>query len=231
MKSKKRFTSMVVMLAISILLLILAAVGPQLWSQYRGRTVLADGVVHDLVRDDKGLVAPIVRFNDPTGAAHFYQSQVFSSVSTYRIGQPVAVRYNPADPDFNASLASGSDPWFSRIFFGSFGLILLVISGAFLWQNMTTRKRKDQLMRQGQRIEADIVGVEPSGWELNGRRALHITAQWVNPMDKKLYIFKSQNFWFDPTPLLPASKKVGVFIDPANPKKHYMDISFLPEEA
>ena len=65
---------------------------------------------------------------------------------------------------------------------------------------------------------------------VNDRSPFLILTQWLNPATSELHIFESNNIWFDPTNHI-KTKKIRVFIDRKNPKKYYVDLSFLPKVA
>ena len=57
-----------------------------------------------------------------------------------------------------------------------------------------------------------------------------IICQWENPSTSKGHVFTSENIWFDPNDYM-KSDKITVLIDKRNPKKHIVNLSFLPEIA
>ena len=57
-----------------------------------------------------------------------------------------------------------------------------------------------------------------------------IYVQWKKPMTSKLHVFKSENIWFDPTDHI-NTDEITVLIESNNPKKYYVDTSFLPKLA
>jgi hypothetical protein len=57
-----------------------------------------------------------------------------------------------------------------------------------------------------------------------------ICAQWTNPVTSEIHIFNSENIWFDPADHI-NTDEVTVLIERDNPKKYYVDISFLPKVA
>jgi hypothetical protein len=56
-----------------------------------------------------------------------------------------------------------------------------------------------------------------------------IKCKWINNTNNQEYHFISKDFIVDPGPYLKDRIHIDVFIDPANPGKYYMDISFMPE--
>jgi hypothetical protein len=57
-----------------------------------------------------------------------------------------------------------------------------------------------------------------------------VTVQWLDPTSSQVRVFESHNLWFDPTAYI-KDKKIRVFLDMHNPKKYYVDLSFLPKQA
>jgi len=84
-------------------------------------------------------------------------------------------------------------------------------------------------MAYGNAIQTDFQGVERNtSLKINGKNPWRITSQWLDPASNKLRVFHSENLWFDPTRFTTA-KTVTVLLDPKNPKRYHMDVSFLPE--
>ncbi len=54
--------------------------------------------------------------------------------------------------------------------------------------------------------------------------------QWQDPATSELHIFKSNNLWFDPSEHI-KQQQITVFIEGGNPKKYFVDLSFLPKLA
>ncbi|WP_347049541.1 hypothetical protein [Flavobacterium olei] len=89
------------------------------------------------------------------------------------------------------------------------------------------QKRIDDLKFNGKQITTkfDNVALNTS-YKVNGRSPFVIYSQWLNPSTNELHLFKSENIWFDPANYI-LTEEIKVLIDPVNPKKYYMDISFL----
>jgi len=65
---------------------------------------------------------------------------------------------------------------------------------------------------------------------MNGRSPYRITAQWQDPATSRVYVFVSHDLWFNPSKYV-TGKNIRVYIAPGNPKRYYMDVSFLPKLA
>lgn len=85
------------------------------------------------------------------------------------------------------------------------------------------------LKQNGKRIDTDFQSVAiNTSLKVNSRSPFQILTQWQNPVTSKIHIFKSENIWYNPTDYV-KTDTLKVVIDANNPKKYFMDISFLPE--
>lgn len=67
-----------------------------------------------------------------------------------------------------------------------------------------------------------------TAWNGNGRSPWRIVAQCHDPQAGVVYVFYSDHLWFDPSAQL-VERQVWVTIDPADPPRYAMDVSFLPQ--
>ncbi len=195
----------------------------------------ADGTVVRLEYERSGSSSggayyPIVRFLLRTGETFEFRSSVGSSPPSYRRGEPVRVLYDPTTPE-SAEIDSFFSLWFAPILLGFLGSVF----GAFgvgYWGWFIARVRREAwLARHGRRIVADIVDVAiERSVKRNRRSPWRITAQWTDPLSRKVHVFKSRRIWFDPTPFM-KGETVSVLIDPDDPRRYMVDLSFLPEPA
>lgn len=187
------------------------------------------GLVTDLVRSGSGNTqAPVVEFTLKNGEKHVFKSGISSSPPAYDVGERVTLWYNPADPD--DVLLSGMDSWFIPAMFGFFFLIFGGIGyGGLLYQWMKKRD-VNWLKQNGQSVEADFTGVfYNTSVKMNGASPWVIQGQWFDKATNKMYVFESDNIWFDPSAFV-QGEKIRVLIDPKNPGLYTVDLSFLPEE-
>jgi hypothetical protein len=93
------------------------------------------------------------------------------------------------------------------------------------------RHAGERLLHEGIPIEADFQGVNVnSGVSVNGRCPFRITAQWQDPSTARVHVFQSRDIWFDPSKYI-NQRAIRVFVDKINPKRYYVDLSFLPKIA
>jgi hypothetical protein len=177
-----------------------------------------------------GVYHPIVKYTTTAGEQRTFRSTSGSSPPSYRVGEAVDVLYdrtNPAD----ARIASFWSRWIIHIVFGVLGAVFSLIGGGILLARLVMARRARDLQRHGMRVETEFQNVEVNGgFKVNGRSPWRIVSRWLDPAKNALYLYHSENLWFDPTPFI-KSKHVTVFIDPRNPKRYSMDVSFLPKLA
>nr|WP_320134086.1 hypothetical protein [uncultured Holophaga sp.] len=110
---------------------------------------------------------------------------------------------------------------------GLLGLVFAGIGLPLLVFQVRKGRRELWIKAHGQRITAQVKGVFlDQSLSVNGRHPFRIEAQWEAPGERKLYRFRSECLWFDPSDFV--KETVEVVIDPQRPRSHWMDISFLP---
>ncbi|XZG69532.1 DUF3592 domain-containing protein [Chitinibacteraceae bacterium HSL-7] len=190
----------------------------------------AQGTVVELVEsissDDSSTYKPMVEYRTQAGQHITFTSSTGSYPPSFDEGEKVDVLYLPSRPQ-EAQINETWQLWFPSILLSvlatPFVLIGAGIQLAQLWPALT-RKR---LQTHGVRIEADYHGVERNqGISVNDEHPYRIVARWQDPATQQTHVFKSENLWFDPSRHLDR-RKLSVLIAPGNPKRYYVDVSFL----
>jgi hypothetical protein len=205
------------------------------WKKTRGflaRAHQASGTVVELleVRDNEGssMWKPVVAFTDDNGHKTRFTDSVSSRPAAYDVGEAVTVLYLPGEPG-EAHIKGFSSLWLGTTVLGGLGLAFTAIGGSIVFASRAGEKKKHYLMAYGTAIETEVQGVDRNtGVEINGQNPWRISSQWLDPKSNTVRIFHSENLWFDPSNFM-KRKKVTVLLDPNNPKRYHMDISFLPE--
>lgn len=179
-------------------------------------------------RQSKGgyMYSPVIKYKSDTGDEYVYSSATKTGYSSYKIGQEVELIYDKNNPQ-NARVNSILDIWFLPIFMGVSGSAITITGVILLSITLKKRRQTEYLKKNGQKILADFTNIGRGLVEINGENGYVINCQWVNPQDNAMYTFKSDDIWFDPTDYV-KQKKIEVLIDPKDPKKYYVDLSFLP---
>jgi hypothetical protein len=172
---------------------------------------------------------PVIRFKDQKNNSIEFQSS--SSVSSnISVGQISDVRYLPEDPN-NAKMANSfMDMWFLPVLLGIFGVVFTGLGIPFFWLGIKDQINEKKSLTYSKVIEVPIKSVSQNrSITVNGRSPFQIEAQWLNPDTNEIHIFKSKNFWYDPSDYL-NKETILVKADPMNLKKYWMDVSSLPKK-
>jgi hypothetical protein len=88
--------------------------------------------------------------------------------------------------------------------------------------------RRTRLKRDGRRVDSEFQSIRVNTQvAMNGVNPWRIVVQWKNPASGDVHRFESEDIWFDPSAHIPSTL-LTVYLDPKNPKKYYVDVSFLP---
>jgi hypothetical protein len=171
---------------------------------------------------------PVVEFTSATGKRIEFTSNVGSNPPSHRVGESVRVLYDPVDPD-SARIKSFFQLWFVFIIFFVLGLIFAAIGLTMILLRVRGRQRTEWLSRHGRRIQTVFQGVELNrSLHVNGRSPYQIISQSSDPASNTVRVFQSENIWFNPSDYV-EGQTIDVLVDPNDPKKYVMDISFLPK--
>lgn len=159
---------------------------------------------------------------------YIVESSVGSNPPQHKIGDAVSIRYkmdNPGDSKVNSFL----ELWFAVIVTGILAVTFMSIGFGMIGYSFYRKKVLEKLKVIGVKIETVYQGVERnSSVSVNGKIPYQIVSHFKDTSANKIYIFKSDNLWFDPSDYI-QTKNISVLVDPQNYKKYHMDISFLPK--
>jgi hypothetical protein len=179
--------------------------------------------------ESSGSYYPTFTFRDRKEQQITVPSSSGSSPPAYAAGQKVTVLYDPNN-SYHARIKSFTDLWLLPLILGVLGPVFAVIGCAVLVVAVRKVRTRKWLLSQGTAIEAAFQEVAlDTSTTVNGQSPFVIWAQWQNPADARVYTFKSDAVWFDPTAYVPRERPIRVYIDPRNPKHYCVDTSFLPE--
>lgn len=204
-------------------------------ASFIAEAVRGDGVVIDLESSRSGSSSdrtyrPVVRFVTEDGERVEFTSSFGSNPPSYSRGDRVRVLYLPSRPR-DAEIESFFALWGVTVILGGIGAVFLVIGVAINIVVMRNARRKEYLRQHGQPIETEFTRVElNTSLTVNGSHPYRVLSQWQNPGTGKVHVFKSDNVWFDPTSYV-TGRRIKVFIERRDPRKYFVDLSFLPEVA
>jgi hypothetical protein len=176
--------------------------------------------------DSTGMYCPVFQFMTKDGQKIRVRSKIRSSSSSYHRGDQVAVLYDPKSPE-NASIQSFWDLYFLPIVFGLIGVGFTTAGAGMIGWDILRNGKPVYYRRHGRLIEATVNGISRASYAVNNVRPWRIEAEWQDPQSGKLFHFQSQNLYVDPAEHLRDRRNVGVYIKASNPKRYWMDISFL----
>lgn len=210
-------------------------------TSFLGKASRVEGTVVDLVQSRSNMSSsssttesvtyrPVVHFVDLNGNTIEFTSSTGSNPPSYSRGEQVEVLYLPDEPE-KAKINGFFSLWGGPVILGILGGLFFLIGGGILLVTTLKGRRDEYLKKHGKPIETVFQGVELNeSVSVNGRNPFRILTQWQNPTTQEVHVFHSNNLWFNPSDYINRDK-ITVFIDPKNPKKYFVDISFLPKAA
>jgi hypothetical protein len=187
----------------------------------------AQGTVIEMVgsSDSDGYsYRPVVEFRDADGQRHVFASNASSNPPRYSTGEAVAVIYDPAAPQ-QAVIDGFMDRYFLPLVLGGMGTLFAAIGFGLLGFWLRARRIAVRLRASGLPIQARVVECyRDTSVRVNGRSPWRVVCQATHPADGKEHSFKSGPVWVDPNARL-AGKDVRVFVDPARPAHHLVDLT------
>jgi len=202
-------------------------------SEFIEKSIETKGIVIELLMshsDNSIMYSPLVQFTDSKGMQIEFSSSTRSNPPRYSVNEEVDVIYNPEFPN-KAKIKSFFSLWGGVTILGILGLVFFAIGGSIIAYNIKKKNLLIYLKQNGIKIASDFQNVNiNTSLDVNGKNPFVIVSQWLNPETSELHVFTSDNIWFDPTDFI-KSDKINVFIDPKNPKRYLVDLSFLPNIA
>jgi len=208
------------LVGIGLLFLTFAATsGYNTWEQRRSMGQAEGTIVAEY--NEKTLSTEDIRFSTPDGKTYTFKGDRNSSQALYK-GKKVKVLYELDDP--NMARIDMGDPWSSSVLLLEWGAAFTLIGGIPLFFTVRKARRDEWLKLNGQLVEADFVNVQ-----LNMSLSVNEKHPWLIKATANGQTFESDNLWTDPAPYITSKQKINVMVDPANPKRYWMDLTFLPK--
>jgi len=193
----------------------------------------ASGEVVELVRSRSGdstTYKPVVEFKTKTGMLIEFTSSSGSNPASYSEGDIVEVLYQDSSPE-KAKINSFFSLWGGTTILSVLGSVFFIVGFSIISFGKIKANKIEYLKMNGISVIAKYQSVEINqSLEVNGKNPYKICAQWTNPTTSELHVFSSDDIWFDPTDHI-VNDEISVLMEKDNPKKYYVDISFLPKVA
>jgi hypothetical protein len=143
-----------------------------------------------------------------------------------KTGDKVAVWYDPAAPqniDFGNSVRYNM----RGVVVGAFIFILMMYF--FIKYTISDIANKN-LIKTGMKIAAEFVSIDrDERVKIGGQNPWIIKCRWVDNRNNQKYYFVTKPYTIDPAPYLAGRMYIDVFVNPADPKKYFIDASFMPK--
>ncbi len=176
-----------------------------------------------------GTYYPRVRFVTMDNTEYEFVSSVGDDDPTYDVGDRIDVIYSPSAPS-EAFVSSFLTLWAIYLLPGGVGLLICFVGFGSALRSTFQNRRADQLKISGELVRAELQDPDTTRLVSPDRAPLYYLAgRWKEPASQKDYIFQSERIWLDPKPYLHGRTHLEVYIDPQNPERYYVDISFLPK--
>jgi hypothetical protein len=192
-----------------------------------------EGTVVELVSsrsDDSYVYKPVVRFTTDQGELMEFISGTGSNPPGFTVGETVGIFYLASDPQ-EAMIDDFFSLWGGPLIVAGMGIIFFVIGGSIFLVSLLQKQKEQYLKTNGLPVQTKFQSVEiNTHLSVRGRNPYRVLTQWKNPETSEIHVFKSNNLWFDPTDYI-TREYITVLIERSNPKKYYVDLSFLPKIA
>lgn len=172
--------------------------------------------------------APSIVFTTKNGQKISFTSELSTSSSNFFVGQKIPILYLPNEPK-SAKINNSFQIWMPPVIVGVFGVFMVLVwVGQAIFQRLKNGKR-DYFLENGKMVLATFKRIYVNEHIQSGDRNPHkIITEWCDPLTNKLHVFNSETIWFYPNNLN-VGDEVKVYIETDNPKKYWMDISFIPK--
>lgn len=190
----------------------------------------AQGTVVELIskRSSNSIMyTPVISFITKEDHKIEFSSSVSGNPPSYSVGETVEVIYNSEEPN-KADINDFESLWLAPLIIGILGTAFFLVGFLIILNGIKKQRKKEYLMSNGKRISTKFIEVQLNySLVVNGRNPYFICSEWIDSKTNKTYFFESDDIWFDPIEYI-KTDEINVLIDPNNPTKYYMDISFLP---
>ncbi|WP_348704010.1 DUF3592 domain-containing protein [uncultured Neptuniibacter sp.] len=216
----------IILIFVGLIVLIIATIVFFKQQQFISMAITTEGQVVELLRTRSGTYFPVVLFTAENGQVIEISSTSSSNPPAYEVGERVEVYYASYNPQ-GAKISGFFSLWGISAVLGGIGLVFNIVGAVILVMMSDKTKLLAKLKVSGIGVQATIESVHLNqSLQLNGKNPFQVHAKWIDPDSGKEHLFKSINMWFDPSEQL-IDSYITVFIEPNNPKRYAMDISFL----
>ncbi|RYU94394.1 DUF3592 domain-containing protein [Emticicia agri] len=182
-------------------------------------------VVADSYTDRKGHTRYKLVYIDSQLNNHVYWLEKQAWTDALNYGDKVPVYYSPDKPE--EATGGGIDAWFVTILLSVFFVVFGSIGYIGLTKQLFSLNQRKNLQEIGISIHAHVDEVYKNySVSVNHEHPYIIRSTYKSPLDNKLYIFHSDNIWFNPTPYL--KDNIVVKVNPDDYTDYIVETEFKP---
>lgn len=186
--------------------------------------VKTTAMVEGSFTDNKGHTRYKLVYFDNQQNPHIYWMDKQSWTDALNYGEKVPIYYSPDKPD--ESTSGGIDAWFVTILLSAFFVVFGMIGYIGLGKQLLSLNQKKYLREWGINVTARVDDVYKNySVSVNNECPYIIRSTYKSPVDNKVYIFQSDNIWFNPTPYLKDS--IVVKVNPNDYTEYVVETDFL----
>lgn len=186
--------------------------------------IKTNAIVDGSYADKKGHVRYKLVYFDSRQQVHIYWLEKQSWIASLNYGDKVPIYYLPDKPE--QATIGGADAWFITLLLSAFFVVFGSIGYIGLGKQLLLLRQKKHLQEWGISITAYVDDVYKNNKiSINSESPYIIRSTYKSPVDNKVYIFHSDNIWFNPMPYLQDSIRVKV--NPDNYAQYVVETEFL----
>ncbi len=165
------------------------------------------------------------------GQRYSLVSNYSSNPASYAVGDSVVVFYDPTNPD-SAKMGTTVALYGGPVIAGGIGIVFVCIGGIMLGVYVKRKKDILWLRHQGQAFHGTIASItQDMAYNMNGKHPYRIVVNVSIPGDtQKTRELKSDLLWKDPNTVTKIGDSLNVYIDMANTKRYYIDLSAIQQK-
>ncbi|MDQ6471855.1 DUF3592 domain-containing protein [Flavobacterium sp. LHD-80] len=186
------------------------------------KAAVGQGKIEDIVSDDTSIVS----FTTKKGKQIQFTS--YNSINPLSNDEDkiVEVLYDPVNPT-KAKVNNFGSLYLASSVLALAGTVFFLTGFSFFRSDYFKRKKIYYLHQNGKRIATKFNGLQLNMHvTVNGSHPYFICSKWLDLTTNKTYLFESDDIWLDPTEFS-ITHEIIVLIDPKDPNRYHMDISFL----
>lgn len=158
-----------------------------------------------------------------------YNTRLNEYSSSYSEGDEIKIYYDEDNP----KKISGNLKWLVGAIFIGIGTIFFVIGIIGTTYGINKSKKISRLKMTGTLVYGEYIEtILNMSYSVNRRHPYQIICKWINPMDNKTYLLKSENIWVNPEKIIQEKgiTTFPIYMNPKNMKQYVIDTEMLTKD-